>query len=146
MKHESTTTNTERGVTNANQAAADHNFAAGEHADDRRERARQRWLEVLQPNAEQTARFDEIYLGDYTSLEAYGRALADQSGWHEQIAPVVLEVGLANLRLDYEGVACDLWLSGQVRIIDHADGMWLYRRHLEVAAEPSVGPTEKTED
>lgn len=147
MEHESTTTNTEHGGTNARQEATDGNFAAGEHAGDRRERARQRWLEVLRPDAEQGARFDEIYGGDYANPEAYGRVLADQSGWQERIAGVVPEIALSNLQLNYEGVACDPWFSGQVRIIDHADGVWLYLRHLEsVEQEPAIsGDPTRTE-
>lgn len=113
--------------------------------DNRRDEARQRWLEVLQPDAEQAARFDEVYIGDYASLEAFGQALAEQSGWREQIAQVVPDVALANLQFDHEGVACDLWLSGHVRIIDHADGMWLYRRHLEPTEEQAATPDETTD-
>jgi len=83
------------------------------------------WADVME-DRELLADFEEAYLGEYDSLEAYAEQLIDDLGYNE-----LLDRLPSNLRpyvhINVAGFAQDMWLSGDVQVYHRPDGgVWIF--------------------
>jgi antirestriction protein len=71
-------------------------------------------------------RFEDAYLGDWSSVEAYAEDLMDNFDWQDALYNQ-LPAGLhPYVKIDIEGFARDLELSGDITTANHADGVWIF--------------------
>lgn len=84
------------------------------------------WADVVE-DPQLLAGFEEAYLGEYDSLEAYAEQLIDDLGYDE-LLDQVLPPGLrAYVDINIAGYARDMSLSGEVQKYHRPDGgVWLF--------------------
>ena len=88
------------------------------------------WAELHDADPDMLAAFEDAYLGEYDSPEAWAELLMEESGSREAIERLAQEqVGdLARyVRLDSGQWAQDAWLSGDITVM-HKDGggVWIF--------------------
>jgi antirestriction protein len=73
-------------------------------------------------------RFEDAYLGHWSSVEEYAEDLADNVGlWKEGMAPDSLS---PYVRFDYEAFARDLELSGDITTSEGDGGVYIFEGNL----------------
>ncbi|MHB8510861.1 MAG: antirestriction protein ArdA [Actinomycetota bacterium] len=75
--------------------------------------------------ANELAKFDEAYRGDWQSIEAYADELLDDVGARASLEAVP-EWLQPYVSLDVGAFARDLELSGDITAIEHANGVWIF--------------------
>lgn len=75
---------------------------------------------------DQLARFDDVYLGHWDSLEAYAEEFLDDLGISDLIERTIPEYLQPYVRIDTEGFARDLEYSGDVSSSEGDNGVYLF--------------------
>lgn len=75
---------------------------------------------------EELARFEDVYLGHWESVEAYAEELLDDLGIDDVIVRAVPDHLRAYVKVDVEGFARDLEYSGDVTSSEGDDGVYLF--------------------
>lgn len=75
---------------------------------------------------DELARFDDVYLGRWSSVESYAEELLDDLGLDDLIEAAVPESLQAYVRVDVEGFARDLEYSGELATSEGDDGVYLF--------------------
>ena len=75
---------------------------------------------------EDLARFDDVYLGHWDSIEAYADDLLDELGIDAIIEQAVPDHLQAYVKVDVEGFARDLEYSGEVNASEGDNGVYLF--------------------
>jgi antirestriction protein len=70
--------------------------------------------------------FDDAYLGDWSDVEAYAQDLMDSFDGFDSIYNQLPAALQPYVRIDIEGFARDLELSGDIKTATHADGVWIF--------------------
>ena len=86
------------------------------------------WAEVAGTDTEDLDGFDDAYLGHWDSTEAYAEDLLDDMGYPDLVERAIPEYLQPYVRLDTEGFARDLELSGDVTSSEGDDGVYLFAR------------------
>lgn len=77
---------------------------------------------------DELARFEESYLGEWSSAESYAESLIDDFGIMVQVERVVPEGLRPYVVFDVAGFARDLVLGGDVSAVDRQEGgVWIFR-------------------
>lgn len=84
------------------------------------------WAERCRDDSEDLDKFDDAYLGEWSSLTEYAEELLDDLGYLRDLEERVPESIAAYVRVDIEGFARDLELSGDLTAVEHARGVWLF--------------------
>jgi antirestriction protein len=85
------------------------------------------WLSLNSSTDEETCRgFEDAYLGCFESLEAYAEQLLDDLGYDETLESAVPEFLQAYVKVDVEGFARDLEMSGDVATSEGRDGVYVF--------------------
>ena len=88
------------------------------------------WADLQDADPDMLAAFNDAYLGEFDSLDAWADSVMEESGSREIIERLVQEhVGDLSryVRLDSDAWAQDVWLSGDISIL-HKDGggVWIF--------------------
>lgn len=84
------------------------------------------WADVVE-DIELLTGFEEAYLGEYDSLEAYAEQLIDDLGYDELLAQVLPSGLRAYVDINIAGYAQDMSLSGDVMVYHQpGGGVWLF--------------------
>lgn len=84
------------------------------------------WADVME-DPELLAGFEQAYIGDYDSLEAYVEELVDELGYTQILDEKLPEHIRRYVDFNIAGLAQDLWLSGEVMVYHrHGGGVWLF--------------------
>ncbi len=75
---------------------------------------------------EELARFDDVYLGHWVSVEAYAAELLDDLGLDDLIERAVPEYLQPYVKVDTEGFARDLEYSGDLTASEGDNGVYLF--------------------
>jgi antirestriction protein len=84
------------------------------------------WAARIGNEADALGQFEDAYLGDWSSVEAYAEDLMDSFDWQDAVynqLPAALE---PYVKIDIEGFARDLELSGDITVAHHAGGVWVF--------------------
>ncbi len=73
------------------------------------------------------AEFQEAYLGDYDSTEAYADSLVADLGVEQELDEALPDWLRPYVSVDIAGLARDLQLSGEIAAVAHEGGVWLFR-------------------
>ncbi len=86
------------------------------------------WAEMHDGNPDMLAQFDDCFIGTYDSPTDWARDVLDGSGIEEALDRAVPADLRAYVQFDYDGLARDLQLGGDVHIETAPDGkVWLFR-------------------
>ena len=88
------------------------------------------WAEDCNHDEEALARFEDAYLGEWSSIEKYAEELLDDLGYLRAIDEAVPEMLQPYVRVDVEAFARDLELSGDVTVVEHGVGVWLFEGRM----------------
>lgn len=77
-------------------------------------------------NPDDLARFDDVYLGHWNSVEAYAEELLDELGLDDLIERAIPDSLQAYVTIDIEGFARDLTYSGDLTTSEGDDGVYLF--------------------
>jgi antirestriction protein len=84
------------------------------------------WTDVME-DRELLVDFEEAYIGEYDSLEAYAEAFIREQGYDELLDRVVPPTLRPYVEINIAGYAQDMWLSGEVLIYHRSGGgVWLF--------------------
>ena len=84
------------------------------------------WADVME-DPELLAGFEDAYIGEYDSLEAYAEDLVDELGYTQILDDNLPERIRRYVVFNIAGLAQDMWLSGQVMVYHrHGGGVWLF--------------------
>jgi antirestriction protein len=75
---------------------------------------------------DQLERFEDAYLGDWPSVEAYADDVMDGFGWQDALYNQLPAALQPYVTIDTAGFARDLELSGDVTAVDHPGGVWIF--------------------
>jgi len=76
-------------------------------------------------------RFEDAYLGEWSSLEAYAEELLSDLGYDRLLDEVIPEPLRPYVAIDVAGFARDLQLSGDVSVVDQPSGeVWIFDGRL----------------
>jgi antirestriction protein len=71
--------------------------------------------------------FEEAYLGEYDSLEAYAEQLIDELGYDDLLDRVVPPSLRPYVNINIAGYAQDMWLNGEVQVYHRSGGgVWIF--------------------
>jgi antirestriction protein len=71
--------------------------------------------------------FDEAYLGQFDSLAAYAEEVFDDLGITRQLDELLPELFRRYVSIDAEAFGQDMWLSGEIAVVQSGSGVWLFR-------------------
>lgn len=84
------------------------------------------WADVME-DPDLLAGFEEAYIGEYDSLEAYVEELVDELAYTQILDEKLPEHIRRYVDFNIAGLAQDMWLSGQVMIYHRSGGgVWLF--------------------
>jgi antirestriction protein len=85
------------------------------------------WASICDNEPEALGQFDNHFLGNWESAEAYAEELFDQLGYQQQLEATLPESILPYVKLDAELFARDLELAGDISTADAEDGStWVF--------------------
>lgn len=85
------------------------------------------WISLNSSTDESTCEgFEDAYLGCFETLEDYAEQLLDDLGYDESLQSAVPEFLQPYVKIDVEGFACDLELSGDVATSQSGDGVYVF--------------------
>jgi antirestriction protein len=88
------------------------------------------WAEHCDHEADALDRFEDAYLGDWSSVSDYAEELIDDLGYTRLLEEAVPEMLAPYVQLDIEGFARDLELGGDITTVEHHRGVWIFEGHL----------------
>jgi antirestriction protein len=84
------------------------------------------WADVMEDPA-RLPDFEEAYLGEYDSLEAYTEQLIDELGYDDLLDQVVPRSLRPYVEFNVAGLAQDMWLNGEVQVYHRSGGgVWIF--------------------
>jgi len=83
------------------------------------------WATHCDRDDETIERFDEAYLGDWRSLADYAEEILDDLGYLD-LSDRVPDAINPYVRVDVDGFARDLVLSGDITVVEHDHGIWIF--------------------
>jgi antirestriction protein len=84
------------------------------------------WAEQSNYDEDDLARFEEAYLGEWSSVERYAEELLDDLGHLSAVDEAVPEMLQPYVRVDIRAFAHDLELSSDLTVVEHSHGVWLF--------------------
>lgn len=84
------------------------------------------WADNCTHDDEALERFDDAYIGEWDSVAAYAEELVDDLGLLRAVEDAVPDMLQPYVRIDIDGFAHDLELSGDLTVVEHARGVWLF--------------------
>ena len=84
------------------------------------------WAEQSNHDEDDLARFEDAYLGEWSSVEKYAEELLDDLGYLRAVDDAVPEMLQPYVRIDIDAFASDLELSGDLTVVEYSHGVWLF--------------------
>ena len=88
------------------------------------------WAESCNHDEDELGRFEEAYMGEWSSVEKYAEELLDDLGYLRAVDEAVPDILQPYVRVDIAVFAHDLEVSGDLTVVEHALGVWLFERAL----------------
>jgi antirestriction protein len=88
------------------------------------------WAERSDGDEDDLARFEDAYLGEWSSVERYAEELLDDLGYLRAVDEAVPDMLQPYVRIDVEAFAHDLELSGDLTVVEHSHGVWLFEGRM----------------
>ncbi|MDQ1743872.1 MAG: hypothetical protein QOE23_2211 [Pseudonocardiales bacterium] len=84
------------------------------------------WADVME-DRDLLPDFEEAYIGEYDSLEAYAEAFIHEQGYDELLDRVVPPTLRPYVEINVAGYAQDMWLRGEVQVYHRSGGgVWIF--------------------
>ena len=84
------------------------------------------WADQCDHDEDTLDRFEDAYLGDWTSVEDYAENLLDDTGILTELDNAIPDTLRPYVDIDIAGFARDLELSGDITSVDHPGGVWIF--------------------
>jgi len=84
------------------------------------------WAENCDHDDDALEHFDGAYMGEWSSVERYAEELLDDLGYLSAIDEAVPDMLQPYVRVDIAAFARDLELSGDLTVVEHPLGVWLF--------------------
>jgi antirestriction protein len=84
------------------------------------------WAANLGDEADALDQFEDAYLGEWESVEAYAEDLMDSFDWQDALYNQLPAALHPYVKIDIERFARDLELSGDVTVAHHVGGVWIF--------------------
>ena len=84
------------------------------------------WADRCNQDEDELARFDDAYMGAWSSVEKYAEELLDDLGYLRAVDEAVPDMLQPYVRVDIAAFAHNLELSGDLTVAEHALGVWLF--------------------
>ena len=84
------------------------------------------WADRSNHDEDDLVRFEDAYLGEWSSLEKYAEELLDDLGYLAAVDEAVPEMLQPYVRIDIGAFAHDLELSGDLTVVEQSHGVWLF--------------------
>ncbi|QSZ50076.1 antirestriction protein ArdA [Arthrobacter sp. D5-1] len=88
------------------------------------------WVDYSGLDAEDWHYFEDAYLGDYPTLEAYAERIIADMGWQQQIDAYLPESLKTYAKIDAEAMGEDLRLSGEIYVIESDSGVYVFNSRI----------------
>ena len=88
------------------------------------------WAERCQHDEDELVRFEEAYLGEWSSVEKYAEELLDDLGYLSAVEEAVLDMLRPYVHVDIEAFARDLELSGDLNVVEQPFGVFIFEGNL----------------
>jgi len=88
------------------------------------------WADHVGDDDDALNQFDDAYLGDWHSLRDYADELLDDLGYTRAIDDAIPEALQPYVELDVEAFARDLELGGDITVVEHDRGVWIFDGRL----------------
>jgi len=88
------------------------------------------WAERSNRDEDELARFEDAYLGEWSSVEKYAEELLDDLGYLRAIDDAVPDMLQPYVRVDIEAFARDLELSGDLTVVEQPYGVYIFEGDL----------------
>ena len=89
------------------------------------------WISDCSPSEETTDRFEEAFLGEYPSREAYAEHIVDDFGYQDLIDKAIPDYLQPYVRFDADSYAHDIELNGDITIADAPGGaIYVFDAHV----------------
>ena len=84
------------------------------------------WAARIEHDESALDEFEDAYLGEWDSVEAYAEDLMDSFDWQDALYNQLPGALHPYVKIDIEGFARDLELSGDITVAHHANGVWIF--------------------
>jgi antirestriction protein len=84
------------------------------------------WAVDCDHDRERLEKFDDAYLGNYDRAAEYAEQLADDIGLQRIIDEHIPDSLAAYITINIDALARDLELGGDIRTVEHEDGVWIF--------------------
>jgi antirestriction protein len=88
------------------------------------------WAERSNHDEDDLVRFEDAYLGEWSSVEKYAEELLDDLGYLAAVDETAPEMLQPYVRVDIGAFAHDLELSGDLTVVEQSHGVWLFEGDL----------------
>lgn len=87
------------------------------------------WAELAEGNGEALDRFHNAYLGEFDNMASWAEQVGTDMGVEPLIEAALPESISRYVAVDYEAMARDAWLGGDIQVVHHPGGVWLFDGH-----------------
>jgi antirestriction protein len=84
------------------------------------------WASHCEHDPDALDRFEDAYLGDWSNAEAYADDLLESTGLQDIIDRHIPDDLQPYVKIDVEAFAHDLELGGDITVVPHDDGVWIF--------------------
>ncbi|MET3810217.1 antirestriction protein ArdA [Arthrobacter sp. UYEF3] len=88
------------------------------------------WVDYSGLDAEDWRYFEEAYLGEYPTLEAYAERIIDDMGWQQEVDAHLPESLKPYAKIDAEAMGEDLRLNGEIYVIESDSGIYVFNSRI----------------
>lgn len=88
------------------------------------------WAELHDADPNMLASFSDAYLGDYPTAGAWAEQRCADLEVEDTIERALPEHIARYVRVDYDALANDAWLGGDIYLAHHAGGVWIFDARL----------------
>jgi antirestriction protein len=85
------------------------------------------WADVMEGDDEALKHFEDGYVGHYEDVEAFIEERIDDAGYEQMLDRAVPESLRPYVKIDIDGMASDMQMSGEIHIVPADDGgVWIF--------------------
>lgn len=88
------------------------------------------WVDYSGLDAEDWHYFEDAYLGEYPTLDAYAERIIDDMGWQQEVDAHLPESLKPYAKIDAESMGEDLRLSGEIYVIESESGIYVFHSRI----------------
>ena len=86
------------------------------------------WADQCNSDTEQLVKFEEIYLGEWDSIEEYAERILDDFGLNRELEEAIPELLQGYVKIDVAGFARDMQAGLDITVVDKPGGaVWIFQ-------------------